>query len=115
VLARAHQDATWRRTKVGNELRSLLREYYPGFLEAFAGGNATIVAHADARAVLAIAVTPAAADKLTKARITAALCRGGRTRGADQLAAKLHEGLRRPTCARTPWSNTRWVPRLCGC
>lgn len=48
VLARAYQDATWRRTKAGNELRSLLREYYPRFLEAFAGGNATNVAHADA-------------------------------------------------------------------
>jgi hypothetical protein len=33
VLARAHQDATWRRTKASNELRSLLREYYPGFLQ----------------------------------------------------------------------------------
>ena len=33
VLARAHQDATWRRTRAGNELRSLLREYYPGFLQ----------------------------------------------------------------------------------
>lgn len=41
VLARAHQDATWRRTKATNELRSLLREYHPGFLAAFAGGNAT--------------------------------------------------------------------------
>jgi transposase len=37
VLARAHQDATWRRTRAGNELRSLLREYHPGFLAAFAG------------------------------------------------------------------------------
>ena len=34
VLARAHQDATWRRTRAGNELRSLLREYFPGFLAA---------------------------------------------------------------------------------
>ena len=31
VLARAHQDATWRRTRACNELRSVLREYYPGF------------------------------------------------------------------------------------
>jgi Transposase len=31
VLARAHQDATWRRTKASTELRSLLREYYPAF------------------------------------------------------------------------------------
>lgn len=36
VLARAHQDATWRRTRAGNELRSLLREYFPGFLHTFA-------------------------------------------------------------------------------
>jgi transposase len=28
VLARAHQDATWRRTRAGNELQSLLREYF---------------------------------------------------------------------------------------
>src|SRR5438270_8977903 len=31
VLARAAQDAVWRRTRAGNELRSLLREYHPGF------------------------------------------------------------------------------------
>jgi transposase len=35
VLARAHQDAVWRRTKVVQELRARLREYYPGFLAAF--------------------------------------------------------------------------------
>jgi hypothetical protein len=34
VLARAHQDATWRRTRTSNELRSLLREYFPTFLAA---------------------------------------------------------------------------------
>ena len=45
----------------------------PGFLAAFAGGNATNLATSDARAVLAIAPTPATAAKLTKARIAAAL------------------------------------------
>jgi hypothetical protein len=60
VLACA-QDATWWRTKATNELRSLLREYHSGFLAAFAGGNATNLASPDARAVLAIAPTPAAA------------------------------------------------------
>ena len=77
VLARAHQDATWRRSRAGNELRSLLREFHPGFLAAFAGGSATNLATADARAVLAIAPTPAAAEKLTKNRIATALKRGG--------------------------------------
>ncbi|GGK94345.1 hypothetical protein GCM10012284_30470 [Mangrovihabitans endophyticus] len=37
VLARAHQDATWRRTRASNELRSLLREFYPAFLDTFVG------------------------------------------------------------------------------
>ncbi|ABW12230.1 transposase IS111A/IS1328/IS1533 [Parafrankia sp. EAN1pec] len=36
VLARAQQDAVWRCVRAVNELRSLLREYYPAFLEAFA-------------------------------------------------------------------------------
>jgi transposase len=35
VLARAQQDAVWNRQHVANQLRSLLREYYPAFLEAF--------------------------------------------------------------------------------
>jgi hypothetical protein len=60
VLARAHQDATWRRTKASNELRSLLREYYPAFLDAFSNRK-DFLASADARAVLAIAPTPAGA------------------------------------------------------
>ena len=37
VLARAAQDAAWRHTRATQELRSLLREYYPTFLDAFAG------------------------------------------------------------------------------
>ena len=36
VLARAQQDAVWDRTAAHNKLRSHLREYYPGFLAAFA-------------------------------------------------------------------------------
>jgi hypothetical protein len=63
VLARAHQDATWRRTRASNELRSLLREYFPNFLKAFAG-KTTNLTRADARAVLAIAPTPAKATTL---------------------------------------------------
>ena len=75
--------ATW---PTSNELRSLLREYHPGFLAAFADGSATNLVTADARAVLAVAPTPAAAAKLTKARVAAALRRGGRKRGVDNLA-----------------------------
>jgi hypothetical protein len=42
VLARAYQDATWRRTKVVQELRAVLREFHPGFLAAFAGDTANL-------------------------------------------------------------------------
>ncbi|MGF6889565.1 transposase [Nocardia sp. GAS34] len=94
VLARAQQDAIWRRTKAGNELRSLLREYYPAFLATFAVRSATNLAKPEARAVLAIAATPAHGAKMTKARVSAALRRAGRKRGIDELAAEIVEGLR---------------------
>jgi hypothetical protein len=55
VLARAAQDAIWRRTKATQELRSLLREFYPGFLQAFARGTVTNLAGPDARALKAYA------------------------------------------------------------
>ncbi|GAB3740331.1 IS110 family transposase [Microlunatus parietis] len=96
VLARAHQDATWRRTRATSELPSLLREYYPAFLKVFAGKSVTNLAKPEARAVLAIAPTPAAAARVSKARIAAALRRAGRQRGIDELAARLQQALRQP-------------------
>lgn len=95
VLARAHQDATWRRTRAGNELRSLLREYFPGFLHAFADRPGGISA-GEARAVLAIAPTPATAARLSKPQITAALRRAGRQRSLATLAATIQQQLRMP-------------------
>jgi transposase len=94
VLARAHQDATWRRTKALQELRAHLREYYPSFLDAFAAAGVTNLASADARALLAIAPTPAAGATLTCARIACALRRGGRQRNIDQLAAAIDKNFR---------------------
>jgi hypothetical protein len=75
---------------------SVLREYYPAFLDTFAGKSATNLAKPQARAVLAIALTPADAAKLTKARIATALRRAGRKRGIDELAADILERLRAP-------------------
>ncbi|PPJ23263.1 IS110 family transposase [Nocardia nova] len=96
VLARAQQDAVWRRTKAGNELRSLLREYYPAFLATFTKNSATNLARPEARAVLALAPTPSHAAKLTKTRVAAALRRAGRQRGIDTLADEIVTGLRAP-------------------
>jgi transposase len=96
VLARAQQDAVWRRSKASNEPRSLLREFYPAFLYTFAGKSATNLAKPEARAVLAIAPTPRHAAKLSKARIAAALRRAGRQRGIDGLAGEILQHLQTP-------------------
>ena len=54
VLARAHQNLIWARTRHTNGLRSALREYYPAALEAFDD-----LADRDALAILGRAPTPA--------------------------------------------------------
>ena len=96
VLARAHQDAIWARTKAHNELRSLLCDFYPTFLATFTGRFALGIASPEARAVLAIAPTPAQAITLSATRIAAALRRAGRSRGIDQAAADIKAALRKP-------------------
>ncbi|MFF2148627.1 IS110 family transposase [Kitasatospora sp. NPDC058190] len=93
VLARAQQDAVWNRQQLGNQIRSLLREYYPAALEAFqskAGG----LARPDARAVLAAAPTPAKAAKLSLPQLRAALKRAGRQRGIDAEVERLRDVFR---------------------
>ena len=102
VLARAHQDAVWRRTKAHNELRSVLREFFPTFPSTFARRFPLGIASPEARAVLAAAPTPAAAAKLTVRTIGAALRRAGRTRGIDQAAAEIRTALREPQMRQLP-------------
>jgi hypothetical protein len=103
VLARGYQDAVWRRTKLVQELRAHLREYYPGVLAAFekgcgagSGMSSTQLAGGDARAVLAIAPSPAEGLKVTQARVEAALRRGGRQRRIAAHAARVVAALRVP-------------------
>ena len=109
VLARAYQDAVWRRTKLVQELRARLGEYYPGFLAAFAAGSGsgrglstTQLAGGDARAVLAIAPSPAEAATVSKARIETALRRGGRQRRITTVAARVFAVLRVPRLRQDP-------------
>ncbi|WP_431907597.1 hypothetical protein [Amycolatopsis thermoflava] len=102
VLARDAQDAVWRRTRALQELRSLLREYYPGFLAAFHRGGATNLAGAEARQLLALAPTPVSAAKLTPVRIATALRRAGRQPGIDALTAELHQAFRVPQLRQLP-------------
>src|ERR1700739_4618622 len=69
VLARAQQDAVWARQQIGNQIRDLLKDFYPAALVAFAELPSGGLARADARTILAAAPTPAQAAKLTPARL----------------------------------------------
>ncbi len=101
VLARAQQDAVWARTAAHNKLRSHLREYYPGFLAAFADARGGI-ARPEARAILAAAPTPAAAAMLTTSQLQALLERAGRKRGITARAARLRQALCIPQMRQPP-------------
>jgi hypothetical protein len=101
VLARAQQDAVWARTAAHNKLRSHLREYYPGFLAAFADARGGIT-RPEARAVLAAAPDPATAAKLTAVQLKALLRKAGRVRGIDAEATRLREALRAPQMRQLP-------------
>lgn len=97
VLARAHQNLIWTRQRVVNQLRSALRDYFPGALNAYED-----LTHPDALAVLAIAPTPTQARALTLTQIKAALRRGGRRRYLDARAAQIQAALRLPQLAAAP-------------
>ena len=86
VLARAHQNLIWARTRHTNGLRSALREYYPAALEAFDD-----LADRDALAILGRAPTPADAGRLSLSKIRAALKTAGRQRNLDSRAQR-HPG-----------------------
>lgn len=89
VLARAHQNLIWDRTRATNRLRCSLREYFPAALATFAD-----LADRDALAVLAKAATPAEAKALPLGKVRSALKAGGRQRNIDTRARQIIEGLR---------------------
>ena len=89
ILARAHQQLIWDRTRLTNRLRNALREYFPAALEAFPS-----LAHGDAVGVLGTAPGPHEAARLTMSQIRAALRRGGRKRNVEERAAELRAAFR---------------------
>jgi transposase len=89
VLARAHQNLIWTRTRHTNALRSALREDYPAALEAFED-----LAHGDALGVLDRAPGPEQAARLSMAAIQSALKRGGRQRNIAVRAREIRAALR---------------------
>jgi transposase len=91
VLTRTHQSMIWSRQRQTNTLRSMLREFYPGALQAFEE-----LAGRDALAVLAIAPSPEAGRRLSISKIAATLRRAGRQRNLDTAAARIQAALRAP-------------------
>ncbi len=89
VLARAHQSMIWTRQRQTSQLRSTLREFYPGVMTCFDdlhGG--------DALAVLAVAPTPTLGRGLSRSKIAAALRRGGRQRRVEERTVEIQAALR---------------------
>ncbi|MFD9607643.1 IS110 family transposase [Streptomyces sp. NPDC059970] len=88
VLARAQQDATWNRQQISNQLRSLLREYYPAALAAFEPWRNGLCRR-EAREILRVAATPTQAARLTRTQLQAALKRAGRERSVATEADRI--------------------------
>jgi transposase len=88
VLARVHQNLIWTRQRQANQLRSMLREFYPAALAAFDD-----LAGRDALAVLAAAPTPAAGRALTVEAIIELLRQAGRRRYLTTTAEKIYQAL----------------------
>ncbi len=97
VLARAHQNLIWDRTRHTNRLRNDLREFFPAALVAFDD-----LAHPDAVAVLATTPHPTDAARLSITQIRSALKRGGRRRNLDTRAADIQQALRSPQLPAPP-------------
>jgi transposase len=96
VLARQHQEAIWARQATVSRLRSLLIEYFPQALIAF-----PILTHQAALHILAAAPTPAAAGRLTRARVVALLRRAGR-RNDPGLSERILLQLQTPALRQPP-------------
>ncbi|MGW0457424.1 IS110 family transposase [Streptomyces tendae] len=93
VLARAQQDSLWNRQQLANQLRSLLREYYPAALDAFATWT-NGMCRPEARELLRAAPTPTRAARLTRTQLQAALKRADRKRGIEAEADRLRDVFR---------------------
>ena len=81
----------WARQQIGNQIRDLLKDFYPAAIAAFAGLPEGGLARADARTILAAAPTPTGAAKLTPARLRRLLVKAGRQRNLDRDVQRLRE------------------------
>lgn len=97
ITARAHQSMIWTRQRSVNTLRSMLRDYYPGFLAAFDD-----LASIEALLVLQAAPTPDQGTQLGLSRLVTILRKAGRQRRLDARAAEIQDRLRAPQLPARP-------------
>src|SRR6266568_3089649 len=90
VLARAHQNLVWERTRQVLRLRSGLREFFPAALADYGEMTAP-----DTLALLAAGPDPTSAARLSGAQVTAALS-AARRRGVPDKARAILAALRTP-------------------
>ncbi|WUW01173.1 IS110 family transposase [Streptomyces sp. NBC_01471] len=90
ALARAQQDSFWNRQQLSNQLRSLLREYYPAALAAFEPWRNGLC-RPEAQELLKAAPALTRASRLTRTQLEAALKRAGRKRGISAEADRLRD------------------------
>ena len=95
LLARSHQTLIWERTRHLQRLRQVLREYFPGLLDALAAGHLDL-ADSDALELVERAGDPQRALRLSKAKLTGLLKRA-RRRDIEARVEAIHTALHAPT------------------
>ena len=88
-LVHTHQSLIWARQKQVNQLRNLLREFYPGALLAFG----THLASPGTLAILQRAPTPKEGSRLSTVDLIGLLQRAGRQRAVETMALRIQSAL----------------------
>ena len=109
VAARAHQTMIWTRQRPVNTLRSMLREFYPAALAAFA----TTSPAGTRWPCSPVAPTRGAGRRLTPARVEKALRRAGRQRNLDRRAGEIVAALRAEQLPARPGAGRAPTPPAC--
>jgi hypothetical protein len=94
LTARAHQSLIWERTRHLQRLRQVLREYFPGMLDALGAGRLEL-ADPDALELVERAGDPQRAARLSRSKI-AALLKRARRRDVEARAEAIQVALRAP-------------------
>jgi len=100
LVARTHQSLIWDRTRHLQRLRQVLREYYPGLLDALAAAKLEL-GDPDAWELIQSAPDPDRAARLSRSKITAIL-RRNRRRNAEARAEQIQAVLRAPALRQPP-------------